>query len=532
MITTTIVVIMKAESKAYVPSVGTAPLTPAERAAKKAAASSLPKTVEKDKKEKVVLAPSIEAAKPPRDELSAIVEELSHEHFTGTDVVNFTVKSIERGKELMQQLGFPYDVMYRYVGPLFDYYLEHKGISAEMSSDDLVYIIREAISEDPQPLHFNWQLFLDKLKIAEHLPPPKGRELYLNKVCNAQKLAQIAEFGFVDHRLEHAVTTIQRLFRYGRSNPLASSAEGEDKGTSVAEYKAWYQQFEDLHHRREEHWKKHCIHVGRYHDIKNLTMDEAETSVIHWNKHVIFPYIMDTFKRVDPYHPVKNKQWPGDLTIKIDIEVFIGVELESLHETKRARILRLIGNNITHDFDCKLDRVLDEYNRGRLDIWRNARINGLKFLEITGVATADNQIQKQLVRTLFSYPLAIIERVVAVTDKCTALWGRRIMAEFVTLNIERLSDKELIHWFLQMTIDPLEDLVKDRKSETDSQVTVERLRLYLNSDLNPESASHVEALRVFERQVLNYYQKELKEHRNPYPQMISYITPKVTMITI
>ena len=77
-------------------------------------------------------------------------------------------------------------------------------------------------------------LILSRIKnsTGKEVPQAEDRELYLEHVADTRKMIDAAAVGFVDHRFEHAIITIQRLLGTERRalRPLFPTRSNGDNG--------------------------------------------------------------------------------------------------------------------------------------------------------------------------------------------------------------------------------------------------------------------------------------------------------------
>jgi len=443
-----------------------------------------------------------------------ILEKLS---YTIEDIVGetpFNLEKIELAKELIIKSNFAYDSFIRFCPDLFNFYLKNNGIIKDME-EDLIYIIKDVIENK---IAIDWNLFILKLSEYKFEFPQRNHELYLDNVNDIQKLIDVTKFGFVDHRFNHAIILMQRLIRYVKSDPPP---------VIETERKIWYNAFEEKHNKRDESWKLYNIRVESIKDIKNITMDNGEVSVLRWNRHLIPSYIQSNF--------INDK----DLNFVIDLVPIIGISMEELKNMKTEKILHLIKNNLNYDFYSKLIEVASMYFTGEFDVFRSKNLNGLKYIEIYPEFSDygyPKYISKHALKFLFPYKLDVIHKVVEKTKSLTSMSGLLLLGDFIDINIAKLTIDHLKDWFMKIAIDTLEEIVlsvkNEKKTKFNKNITETKVRMFLNNEFFEDLLLHYNDIIEFIRSVLINYQEIIKNHKNPFSQVLHYTLPTIKKITI
>ena len=423
---------------------------------------------------------------------------------------------------LIKRLKFPYNGLYRLYPPAFDYYIKNRGINNTDCYIDIPYIIMDCINETnnemsedrkmqiPEgfPISINWDLFINRLSICNYDFPDK--ELFLTKVCDTKKLIDVQKLGWNDHRLEHGITTLQRLIRYRVTNPPP-----EDEKKTVK----WLKEFEDLHHKREDHWTEHHIHVQ---DLKSIKMryDGAEESILYWNRHLITDILMQFL------HSTCNGL---DMAFYCDMKAFIGMSLEDILNIKKEKITSLIKGKVNYDFYCKFDKLVLYYLQGKLGLWRSKEINVLKFLEIMRPDRSTNlpnqRDENHLYNIIIKFKYYQAKEIIDKLDTCTFTYGLKMMKEFNNINIDMCTIDDLKKWFDIMIVDSLDKVI-------DATIKVSELKSFLANEINPEILRNAFKIIGFIKKTLINYQAKMKNNLPLHTHEVHYESPVVRNVLI
>jgi len=279
------------------------------------------------------------------------------------------------------------------------------------------------------------------------------RELYVHSVAprgGARALREAHALGFVDHRLEHALTTIQRLVRYRRASPGGTAGE-----------------FEALHHRREPSWPAHGVHLRSFAETGarfEVEDQDAEASFVWWNRQCIPEFIAELARRgVDP---------DADFEFASGVAVHLGWEAwdELLSGIKRRRAAlyeRSLGYLTDDDALAKTAILARLHTEGRLGRPRDARRDVLKFVcfavneppaeggtvGIRGVPVARCYLER-----LDALPLGVAEAVFRALPGCLAERGRDIIHRFSKVDVAALDPEGIRAWFRDVIVDEVRDV--------------------------------------------------------------------------
>lgn len=419
------------------------------------------------------------------------------------DAVEAVLASMEFYRALAGE--YPYDSSYPFCAPAFARYLRAEGIKPELH-EDVRRTVQTAVAEgDYSPF---WDALRDTIKASRWEFPDK--ELFLLKVARvggARVLVEASQLGFVDHRLEHAIVTLQRLYRYRRRRPCPPGGRA-----------GWLAAFEREHHQPEPEWGARLIHLKSFGatDRRFGTMDELDEMVfVRWNRKCI-PEFLRTYiteggrfydyefsAGVDEFVRGPQGQDSGDY-----------VDFDDLTDGRRDRLYRAnVAYLLDDDAIAKtgiLIRLLAERSLGRPF---NAARNVLKFVEFTlnepppqwvekvevlGRGTLgeravrqrrlvrDTPIAKCYLERLDRLPLRDIAAIFHALPRCLATVGRDLLHRFSKLDVAELPADEVRRWFCDLSVDDPADLCEG------SGVPAKAMRrLY-----NPNAPAHDDAIEL------------------------------------
>lgn len=426
----------------------------------------------------------------------------------------------------MAQLDYPYDIGYIYIPTLFSCYLTNATIGQDLA-EDLPFIINCLIQgngniADPEP---TWQLLFTKMQLKREqlaVLPEINRELFLDQVSEPKRLIDAASVGFVDHRFEHALVTIQRLIRYSASSPPPLYCE-------QSQWLPWYQEFEDKHHNAadSEQWHRHNVHLPSFTDIHDVTIVDGETSVLRWNRHLIFPYIEASCGIVDLVSTGHSC-----LTSFLDLKAIIGVAAHTIAGWKEERIRKLLPPqaDLTYDFIHKVFEVRRDFP-GSVQAWRYEFRDSLKFtlIDRNHNSPTHESLERKMVNDLMKHRFAEIESIVEVSKKCTAAYGTALLKRLAVLDIKKLQTSELKQWFLDITVKKIDILLIEF---TEPLLEISHVEQFLRNAITSGMLKEIPKIISFLTKVIESYQRKIKGGLSPYPQLLSYYAPIVKMITI
>jgi hypothetical protein len=340
---------------------------------------------------------------------------------------------------LMKEVNYKYCPLYRFCPKAFYLYLINLPYCEAPDKDfiiDLPHIMKDAITGSD----VMWKVFISNVSILENI----SKELYIEKVTDTRRLIDAYQVGFIDHRLEHAITTIQRLIRY-RNKP-------ENKELP----KDWLSKFEQECHQPTEDWKKHHIHIKSLDDIPPGLPDNAEQNIFHWNRQLIPEFIFDQYlcSKGDGY----------ETKIYLDVTEFIGdgYHNQKLYEMKKSRVNQLVFSHMTDDDFNKLHLLIKYYSTSMFNLWRCEDIDKLKFLCInnenqktgTPATVSDDRVQKRIAEFMY-FKLTDLITIYKKLEVCNYAYGFFLLRDFVNINLNKLSIQELKTWYLHMIIEDL-----------------------------------------------------------------------------
>jgi len=343
--------------------------------------------------------------------------------------------------------AYPYDYYIATCAPAFELYLSGGALQPEIF-EDIRRIVTLAIKEGDR---FPWAAFRDALvRSGRNWRDWYDRELYIRSVGpgGARALCEAAQLGFVDHRLEHAVTTIQRLVRYRRSTPAGTAAD-----------------FERLHHQPEPAWKQHGIHLRSFSETGahfSYNDDQDEASFVSWNRRCIPEFISEIAR--------------GTVDVNADYEFSMGIPLVVGEDVWEA-VLRAIQWKRADLYHKKLDYLLDDdalaktgilirlYAENRLHKKRDARRDVLKFVRFTlnerapvMGAVRDVAVAKCYLDRVDALPLHVASAVFRALPACLATHGCDLVYRFGKADLDALGPAAVRRWFLDVIIDEAADV--------------------------------------------------------------------------
>ncbi len=278
------------------------------------------------------------------------------------------------------------------------------------------------------------------------------RELYVHSVAprgGARALREAHALGFVDHRLEHALTTIQRLVRYRRASPEGSMAD-----------------FEALHHRREPSWPAHGVHLrsfaetGAHFDTED---QDAEVSFVWWNRQCIPEFLAELTRR--------GVDTDADFEFASGVAAHLGWEewdelLTSIKRRREALYERSLAFLTDDDALAKIAILARLHAEGGLGRARNARRDVLKFVCFAvnepapgpAARVRGTPVARCYLDRLDALPLCAAEAVFRALPDCLATRGRDIVHRFSKVDLPALDTEGVRAWFRVVVVDELRDV--------------------------------------------------------------------------
>ena len=403
----------------------------------------------------------------------------SPKSYTADEIVIRENKAIVFMEEYKLHTGdYPLDRGLAYSSRLLTKYLDHNGIKPEIF-EYLPEMIREGLSEPKMFRIFPWRSLYLALKRANR---SFDMQLFLVNIVEggAEILADFAQFGIKDDRLEHAITTIQRLIRYGKKQPPPADA---------VQHKQWIQKFEEIHHHREADWDSKYLHLRSFNIAPPSTCFDGniETCIVHWNRHLIPEYIYEMTNLA-----TEKNSWLYDFSEGIDSIIstyrgsYMAQELNDseyaecsimglLTQKKEELYSRQIHYLLDDDALTKIPFLLRFFSEGTLMSWKNPRRDALKFLSFTindksAVSqisfNKDNKSKNKVsvniaecyLERMNQMPLSMLNIVFKQLDDCLAHKGRQLINTFVNTDLNKLSDDAIRYWFNSMAIDNVDDI--------------------------------------------------------------------------
>ena len=405
----------------------------------------------------------------------------SPKSYTADEILVRENKAIVFMEEYKLHTGdYPLDRGLAYSSRLLTKYLDHNGIKPEIF-EYLPEMIREGLSEPKMFRIFPWRSLYLALKRANR---SFDMQLFLVNIVEggAEILADFTQFGIKDDRLEHAITTIQRLIRYGRKQPPPADA---------VQHKQWIQKFEEIHHHREADWDSKYLHLRSFNIAPPSTCFDGniETCIVHWNRHLIPEYIYEMTNLA-----TEKNSWLYDFSEGIDSIIstyqgsYMAQELNDseyaecsimglLTQKKEELYSRQIHYLLDDDALTKIPFLLRFFSEGTLMSWKNPRRDALKFLSFTindksAVSqisfNKDNKSKNKVsvniaecyLERMNQMPLSMLNIVFKQLDDCLAHKGRQLINTFVNTDLNKLSDDAIRYCFNSMAIDNVDDIAK------------------------------------------------------------------------
>ncbi len=405
--------------------------------------------------------------KDPKEEYDMLMEEYQDVWFNKLD--NDDVK-FKRICQLMKELNYPYNGLYQFCGQVFDKYIQHEGINDDDFFIDVPYIIQAAIEDD---VSFNWNLFISKLSICTF--DFRHRELYLTRIKNFKCLIDAYKLGFIDHRLERAIINMQRHLR--KQEP--------DQASSI----------------------KLGIKLNNIKQIKHIPYSDNldHQHILDWNKHLIFDHIKDYLYHTETYLYVSN-----------EIE---GLNLSTLKQHLLDELENLIPKDFNKDHYTKFFELSNCYLEDRFDAWRDYQRDVLKFVYLAHKGDPQ-KLKLCMIERVFKYTPTVRKLLFDKMKTSLGSHGSQIINEFVRKDIDKATIDDLKYWFMQMILEPLNELAFDEKL----------LQKFLKHEVNPEIIRRHQEIIDFLRNLLKERQTALRTRSFTYKLKHGYYLPEVTYV--
>ncbi len=233
--------------------------------------------------------------------------------------------------------------------------------------------------------------------------------------------------------------------------------------------------------------RKRCINLTSFDEVEgNYNDEEDEAAIVHWNRGCIPQYISDCIKMrgsVDRYElsdgvqSIISSYW-GDLVYRKGCDEVMkdAVSLTRLITIKKERIYEKQKNYLLDDDAlAKIPILIRIYTEGGLDDWKNPKRDVLKFINFTLNEPKDSrmgpggkkttQVAQCYLDRLDSLPLTVVDDIFKHLDAVLAHNGRKLIHEFVKVDVSILDTLTLVKWFNELVIDDINDLVDVLKLE-------------------------------------------------------------------
>ena len=367
--------------------------------------------------------------------------------------------------------------MYPFAPAAFAKYLSREGIKPEILAV-VPRLVELAIEEGDRATH--WPELRRAIGAArwEWADP----ELFLTGIASsggAKILCEASQLGFVDHRFEHAIITLQRFVRYRRAHPLGPGGGPRGKvATLVGEAAAArLADFEREHHKPDPAWRGHLIHLRSFGEVeRRLTGrgEDAETSVVRWNKKCVPEYLASFLRCGGEF---------SEYEMSYGVATFITGEstdrqkpdFNPTHAVQGMRERLYRANKellLSDDALAKTAALIRIYTEGGLTKTRSPRRDVLKFLDFTlnetppkwvetaGKFSRDTPIAKCYLDRLDNLPPRVLEAVFRALPGCLATHGRALTLEFSRVALGDLDSQGVRRWFSDMIIDEIGDVCR------------------------------------------------------------------------
>jgi len=370
---------------------------------------------------------------------------------------------------------YPYSYWVVTCPSAFEMYLKAEGLKPEMF-EDVRRIVTLAIRRgDAYP----WDTFRAVITAGGrtwHDWPE--RELYIRDVApkgGVRVLCEAAQLGFVDHRLEHAIITIQRLVRYRRASPQGSLAE-----------------FERIHHQPEPSWRVHGIHLKSFSETGVHFSDEDiqdEASFVAWNRQCIPEYISELARGTVDVDA--DYEFSEGIPLVVEEDVW-GAVIKAIKDKREALYRKKMEFLLDDDALAKTGMLIRLHAENRLRKKRDARRDALKFISFALNEPAPATLARGSVRgvpvakcyleRLDALPLHVVEDVFRALPFCLASYGRDLIHRFSKVKIDSLPLEEVRRWYLDIILDDAADVCAG------TGVEVRALKAFLGKDLGEKFA--------------------------------------------
>lgn len=341
-------------------------------------------------------------------------------------------------------------------------------------------------------------------------------------VGGARVLTEASELGWADPRLEHAVVTLQRLWRYGR---LLPRAPGEPKA-------AWLAGFEREHHDPgaggRAAWRAQLIHLRSMAEFDPLRVraEEHEYAVLRWNRRVVPELFAHLARhRNGAARPHEAHLLPYEVSgAYAYLEQMCPPEFEQALVRKRAALYeRYLEYLLDDDALAKLSMLTRLRAEGALRAWRHPKRDVLKFISFRlneppprggAVLVRDTPVARCYVERLDSLPLFALEEVLRAAPKHLAPVGRDLLTRFAGVDLAALEAEGVRAWFLLLCVDDLAAVAAAAAPRGDARASAADLEALLRRRALPprERAAALAAL----REQLEAAQKRVRDGRPLY----------------
>lgn len=392
---------------------------------------------------------------------------------------------------------YPFEFGLQDCPPAFSLYLNHEGFGPEMYEHTTAFI-EEFIKRGNLASWMTYRKILS-LSTRDH----SYTELFINEIGpgGGQILCEAALLGFHDHRFEHAVTTMQRLYRKQTVN----------------------------HVKQPEHYI-HLKSIADVGDHFNSCCDlcSMEYSILRWNRRCMPEFLMCLIRSG---RPVEDYELGSGY-----VEHMFPDFAEALKAKRNAILAKQINYLLDNDALAKINKLIGLRAAMSLDAWRHPKRDVLKFLAfdlneappawIGQTLVKDTPIAKSYVERLDELPLHVIDDVFKHVPQCLASYGRDLLTEFNKVNVDKLTEDEMRRWFLSLIIDELVDCCEG------SQINTKDLERFLKNKKLKITTAQKDQIIAQIKLLLKKVQDKIKTGKPLYDYRIWIEPIKVTGVTV
>lgn len=402
----------------------------------------------------------------------------------------------------------------------FALYLQD-GIQPEMY-EDVRGMVQMCIEENMAAQWETLKQALSKCKVFDG-KTPHPTEIYLHTVGSARILAEAHNLTpFRDHRLAHALVTIQRWWRFRAQHPLKYK-NGPIAPTDLARLKRRrLRLFEQTEHDMTP-VPKYYLHLHNPSqiteplDCDNMSRggvdEELEDAIMKWNRRMLPKMLRD-------WSLTRSWGCPSQFEFYYGVENMCPGFFLAMREKQEAILTRNREYLLDDDALTKIvNHLFRCYYEGRLKKWRDPKRDVLKFLSFRLNEAPPKFVGKQLIKDipiatcylekLNTMPFHVLDEILRWVPKCLFTYGEDLCRRLEQLNVLGMTVLELRQWFLDMVIDDLEDVIR---AAGITDITVKKFEHFLHM---PAESLQLKAKESrFMQQCIGLLRKHVQEVQN------------------